>query len=39
LQTILVVDDDPNIRNLVAVYLKEEGYTVHQAVNGEEAIK
>lgn len=38
LQTILVVDDDPNIRNLVAVYLKEEGYTVHQAVNGEEAL-
>src|SRR5688572_8631196 len=31
---ILVVDDDPDIRNLVGAYLKAEGHTVDFAVNG-----
>ncbi len=35
---ILVVDDDPNIRNLVSIYLREEGFTVLNAVNGQEAL-
>lgn len=36
--TILVVDDDQHIRNLVSVYLKEEGFTVLEAKDGEEAL-
>lgn len=36
---ILVVDDDPDIRKAVAHALQQEGYTVYQAVDGEEALK
>lgn len=32
--TILVVDDEANIRNLVKAYLENEGYTVHLAEDG-----
>lgn len=32
--TILVVDDEANIRNLVKAYLEAEGYTVHLAEDG-----
>jgi len=32
--TILIIDDDPDIRNLLKLYLDEEGYTVVQAVDG-----
>lgn len=39
MSNILIVDDDPNIRNLVSIYLKEEGFTVFQAENGQEALK
>ncbi|TNE84251.1 MAG: response regulator [Deltaproteobacteria bacterium] len=35
---ILVVDDDPNIRELLRQELSERGYTVRQAANGYEAI-
>lgn len=35
---ILVVDDEKEIRNLIEIYLKNEGYTVIKASNGEEAI-
>lgn len=38
MNNILVVDDDQNIRNLVSVYLKEEGFTVYEAKNGQEAL-
>src|SRR5690625_4443349 len=38
MRTILVVDDDQNIRNLVSIYLKEENFTVLTAVDGEEAL-
>lgn len=31
---ILVVDDEENIRNLVAAYLRAEGYAVHSAEDG-----
>jgi len=27
--TILVIDDEPNILNIVTAYLQAEGYTVH----------
>ena len=36
---ILVVDDEKEIRNLIEIYLKNEGYEVKKASNGEEAIK
>ncbi len=36
--TILVVDDDPSIRGLVAEMLDLEGYPVHTAANGAEAL-
>ena len=32
--TILIVDDEDNIRNLVTAYLKAEGYTVYSAGDG-----
>ena len=35
---ILVVDDEKEIRNLIEIYLKNEGYTVLKAGNGEEAL-
>lgn len=37
--TILVVDDEEEIRNLLEIYLLNEGYKVVKASNGEEAIK
>jgi len=35
---ILVVDDDPEVQKVVGKYLREDGYTIHQALNGEESI-
>jgi two-component system alkaline phosphatase synthesis response regulator PhoP len=32
--TILVIDDEQNILNLVTAYLEAEGYTVHTAMDG-----
>ena len=37
--TILVVDDEPEIRKTVAASLGAQGYTVHTAMNGEEALR
>ena len=37
-KNILVVDDDKDIRELVAIYLKTEGFNVKLAENGEEAL-
>ena len=36
---ILVVDDEPNIREIVGLYLRREGHTVVEAVDGEEALE
>ena len=36
---ILIVDDDPNIREVLAVLLSSEGYRVSTAENGLEALK
>lgn len=36
--SILVVDDDPNIRDLVRLYLEKEDYRVLQAGDGQEAL-
>ena len=37
-KTVLVVEDEPDIRGLVAEALELEGYAVVQAANGQEAI-
>ena len=36
---ILIVEDEPNIRELLRLYLEREGYTVLEAENGVEGIK
>lgn len=33
---VLVVDDEPNIRELCRLYLEQEGFTVHEAADGVE---
>ena len=38
-ETILVVDDEKEIRNLITIYLKNEGYKVLQAGDGEEGLR
>lgn len=38
-ETILIVDDDPAIANLIEIYLHNEGYTVMKANNGHEALE
>ncbi|WP_312115652.1 response regulator transcription factor [Brevibacillus reuszeri] len=37
--TILVADDDVNIRELVCLFLKNDGYATAEAVDGKEALK
>jgi len=37
-QTILVVDDEAKLRDLIRVYLEQEGYRVVEAGNGREAL-
>jgi two-component system, OmpR family, response regulator len=36
---ILLVDDDPNIRQLVSLYLTREGFDVQEAQRGDDALK
>jgi len=36
---ILLVDDDPNIRQLVSLYLTREGFEVEEATRGDDALK
>ena len=38
-QTILIVEDDKMIRNLVKIFLEKDGYDVIEVTNGEEAKK
>ena len=38
-KTILVIDDEPNILNLVTAYLEAESYTVHTAADGPTGLK
>lgn len=37
--TLLIVDDDPGLRDAMAAVLDQGGYTTQQAGNGEEALK
>ena len=37
--TILVIDDEPSILNIVTAYLQAEGYTVHTAMDGPAGLK
>ncbi|MBB6730580.1 response regulator transcription factor [Cohnella zeiphila] len=37
--TILVADDDPDIREVIHVYLRNEGYRVFEAADGAEALR
>ena len=37
-ETILVVDDEANIRELARAYLEKNGYRVLVAVNGQQAL-
>ncbi len=37
-KAILVADDDPDILSIVAMSLEAQGYTVHKAANGREAV-
>lgn len=36
---ILIVDDDPHIRELVRIFLHSEGFDIYEAVDGVEALK
>ena len=38
-KSILVVDDEPDITELISMYLTREGFAVHTADNGPDAIK
>ena len=38
-QRILVVDDEPEIADLIEVYLKSEGFEVVKCLNGTDALK
>ncbi|MCR8644347.1 response regulator transcription factor [Paenibacillus sp. N1-5-1-14] len=37
-QRVLIVDDEWNMRNLIRIYLKKEGFTTFEAANGYEAL-
>lgn len=37
-QTVLLVDDDNNLREMVRLYLEREGYRVAEAANGRDAL-
>jgi DNA-binding response OmpR family regulator len=39
LAKVLVVDDEPNIREVVGLYLRRDGHTVVSAADGEEALE
>jgi two-component system, OmpR family, response regulator ResD len=39
MKSILIVDDEKNIREVVSSYLQREGYHIYETVSGKEAIK
>lgn len=38
-ESILIVDDEKEIADLIEVYLKNDGYTVHKFYNGLDALE
>ncbi len=36
---VLVVDDDPSIQELLKIILEKNGYLVHQAIDGDQAVQ
>jgi len=38
-KTILLVDDEPDIRDVLSLYLADMGYQVYEAENGDEALR
>ncbi|MCV5403389.1 envelope stress response regulator transcription factor HitR, partial [Escherichia coli] len=36
---ILIVDDDPHIRELVSVFLEREGFQTYEAIDGLDALQ
>ena len=38
-ESILIVDDEKEIADLIEVYLKNDGYTIYKFYNGKEALK
>ena len=38
-QSVLIVDDDPQIRDILTIYFKKENFTVAEAADGVEAIR
>lgn len=38
-ETILIVDDEKEIADLIELYLKNDGYTVHKCYNGQDTLK
>jgi len=38
-RTLLVVEDEKDIRDLLRFHLEQEGYTVREAESGEDALK
>ncbi len=36
---VLVVDDDPSIQELLRIILEKNGYLVHQAIDGDQAVR
>ncbi len=37
-RTVLIVDDEPNIRGFLRMALEDEGFSVETAANGKEAL-
>jgi CheY-like chemotaxis protein len=37
-KAILVADDDPDILSIVSMSLETQGYTIHKAINGRDAV-
>ena len=38
-ESVLIVDDEKEIADLIEVYLKNDGYTVHKFYNGLDALE